>query len=113
MLGCWLLGSPFIFRGADRGDMPAIGDFVIGLLVIGFASLSFRQWPRFSHVGTLLLSAVMIFGPGIALTPHVPPAGENIMMTGLLLLLLSIVPNQTSAASHVWSSRLKAPRFKS
>lgn len=102
MLGCWMLCSPFIFRGVHRADAPTLWDFSAGLLIITFALLSFWERTHFAHIGTLLLSIVMVLGPRIALAPHVPPAGENFMMVGLLLLMFAMVPNQASQPPRAW-----------
>ncbi|PQO41124.1 hypothetical protein [Blastopirellula marina] len=105
MLGCWMLCSPFIFRGENRGDTPEIWDFAAGFLILTFALLSYWERTRYAHVGTLLLSIGMVFGPRLALAPHIPPAGENFMMIGLLLLMFALVPNQATHPPHAWRSR--------
>ena len=104
MLGCWMLCSPFIFRGEHRGDAPVIWDFTAGVLMITFALLSFWERTRYAHIGNLLLAIGMVLGPRIALAPEIPPAGENFMMIGLLLLMFAMVPNLASHPPHAWRS---------
>lgn len=100
--GCWMLCSPFIFRGEHRGELFSLWDFACGALIISFALLSYYERTRYAHVGTLVLSLAMILVPRVMLAPEVPPAGENFMMIGLLLLMFAMVPNQASRPSRAW-----------
>lgn len=101
-LGCWVLCSPFIFRAEHRGAMISLVDFACGAMIISFALLSYLERTRYAHLGTLVLSLGMIIVPRVMLAPEVPPAGENFMMIGLLLLMFAMVPNQASRPPQAW-----------
>ncbi len=107
MLGCWLLCSPFIFRGDHRGDVDTWIDFALGGLVTTMAALAFWRPTRYSHVVTLAVALMMFLVPRFTLSPEISPAGQNFMMVGLLLLMFALVPNQAFSAPQAWQHELQ------
>jgi hypothetical protein len=96
MLGGWLALSPFIFR--HTADQPALwfNDLFCALAVITFALLSF--WPplRQAHLA-ICGTALWLIGFGfVASPPPAPPALQNHILVGLLLLMFGVVPNEAS-----------------
>lgn len=102
MLGCWLLCSPFLFRGEHRDGVSPLIDFGLGSVIILFAALSFWEKTRYIHVGTLFLSVLMFAVPRLTLSPEIPPAGQNFMMIGLLLAMFAMIPNEAFSAPRAW-----------
>lgn len=106
MLGCWLLCSPFIFQGENRGDhVHYLIDFALGGTVMTLALLAHWEPTRYAHVGTLLLSAAMFLVPRFTLSPEIPPAAQNFMMIGLLLAMFALVPNEATRPPRAWRKK--------
>jgi hypothetical protein len=102
MLGVWLLLSPFIFR-----DTPAIGnywstDVTTGTAVILLSFLSFWRPLRSSHLATAVLAAWLILWAWFSAARPGPPAAQNEIIIGLLLLMLALVPNEASLPPEPW-----------
>ena len=103
MLGCWLLCSPFIFQGENRGyHVDSLIDFGLGAAVMTLALLAHWGPTRYAHVGTLILSIAMFLVPRLTLSPEIPPAAQNFMMVGLLLAMFALVPNEASRPPRAW-----------
>lgn len=102
MLGCWLAMSPFIFHhGAEDGALW-FNDLISALIVIVLALVSF--WPplRFAHVGNLAI-ALWLIAFGFWASPYpTPPALQNDIIVGLLLLMFAIVPNEATRPPRPW-----------
>jgi hypothetical protein len=102
MLGCWLALSPFIFRHA--ADQPALwfNDLFCSLAVLTFALLSFWHPLRQAHLAICGV-ALWLIGFGVLASPHpAPPALQNHILVGLLLLMCAIVPNEASLPPRPW-----------
>jgi len=106
MLGCWILCSPFIFRAENREGVSSLFDFGIGGVIVVLASLAFWEPTRYAHLGTLVLSLLMILVPRFTLSPEIPPAGQNFMMVGFLLLMFSLIPNKAFSTPRAWNDAL-------
>lgn len=102
MLGCWLLCSPFIFRADHRAGVDSLIDFGLGGLVIFLAALAFWKPTGYAHLVTLVVSLFMVLVPRFTLSPEIPPAGQNYMLVGLLLMMFAMVPNQAFATPRAW-----------
>ena len=104
-LGCWLLLTPFVFR-----DTPALGNYTVsavasGSVVILASLLSFWDRTRFAHIVTLFASFwLAAHGYFWAERPG-PPAAQNELTVGLLLLLFAILPNEINAPPRPWRGR--------
>jgi SPW repeat len=102
MLGVWLVISPLVFRGTESVDSFAVRDLSFGAAVIALSLLSFWTHTRWAHLITAVLAVALglmgYFGserPG-------PPAAQNEIAIGMLLLLLAIVPNQANQPPPAW-----------
>jgi hypothetical protein len=102
MLGVWLLLSPFIFREtAGAGDFRST-DVSTGSTVIVLSLLSFWQPLRRSHIATGVLALWLVIWAWFAAARPGPPAVQNEIVVGLLLLMLAIVPNEASSPPESW-----------
>jgi|SRR5688572_14813536 len=102
MLGCWLAISPFIFRHSEEDRVLWFSDLFAAMVVIILALVSF--WPplRFAHVANLVI-ALWLIGFGFWASPYPsPPALQNDIVVGLLLLMFAIIPNQATRPPRSW-----------
>jgi hypothetical protein len=102
MMGCWLAVSPFVFRHPPGQNALWVRDLLCAGFVITLALLSFGRGTRHAHLGIL---AVAIFLCGAAfLSPSnpPPPALQNDLVVGAILLMLAILPNEASLPPPSW-----------
>ena len=104
MIGCWLAMSPFIFGHTADDILFWTVDLVAAMLVMTLALISY--WPPLRHahlaVGLVALALILVGRFGIA--PPIPPAGQNYILVGLLLLMFALVPNNASQPPKAWLS---------
>ena len=95
MLGFWLAMSPFIFRHVPEERALWFNDLFSASIVIVLALISF--WPplRFAHLANLLVAGWLIAFGYFASYPT-PPALQNDIVVGLLLMMFAIIPNQAT-----------------
>jgi hypothetical protein len=102
MLGCWLAVSPFIFRHAADEKVLWLNDLFSALAVIMLALISF--WPplRYAHVAIVVV-ALWLIGFGFWASGYpAPPALQNDILVGLLLLMFAIIPNEANLPPPAW-----------
>ena len=102
MLGCWLALSPFIFRHAAGEKVLWLSDLFSALAVIMFALVSF--WPplRYAHLAIVVV-ALWLIGFGFWASGYpAPPAVQNDILVGLLLLMFAIIPNEANLPPRAW-----------
>jgi multisubunit Na+/H+ antiporter MnhF subunit len=102
MLGCWLAMSPFIFRHSAEDRVLWFNDLFGAMVVIMLALISF--WPplRFAHVANLVIALWLIAFGFWASSYPAPPALQNDIVVGLLLLMFAIVPNKATRPPRPW-----------
>jgi SPW repeat len=102
MLGCWLAVSPFIFRHNPEDRVLWVNDLLSATAVIVLALISF--WPplRLAHVANLAIALwLIVFGFWVSTYPT-PPALQNNVAVGLLLLMFAIIPNEANKPPRPW-----------
>lgn len=101
MLGCWLAVSPFVFRHNPADRVLWFNDLLSALAVVVLALVSF--WPplRFAHVANLAI-ALWLIAFGFWAPYPTPPALQNDIVVGLLLLMFAIVPNHANQPPRPW-----------
>jgi hypothetical protein len=110
MLGCWLAISPFIFRHSAGDKVLWFNDFISATAVIVLSVVSF--WPplRFAHIGNFAI-ALWLIAFGFWASPYpTPPALQNDIVVGLLLLMFAIVPNEAAQPPRPWRDFLASKR---
>jgi hypothetical protein len=102
MLACWLAVSPFIFRHAASERRLWWTDLGCALAVSILSLLSF--WPPLRHANLAIISVgLWLIGFGLLAAPYpTPPALQNDILVGLLLLMLAIVPNEANLPPRAW-----------
>ena len=112
MLGCWLVLSPFIFRHAAEERIFWFNDFFSATIVIVLALVSF--WPplRFAHLGNFLVALWLIAFGFWASSYPAPPALQNDIGVGLLLLMFAIIPNEATQPPKPWRDFLAKSQNK-
>lgn len=108
MLGLWLLVSPFIFGHYGQRPPLVMSDLGAGAAVILLSLATFAPSLRRAHLLNLLVAAWLV-GFGRFGFPHPAPAGaQNQILVGLVLLLLAIVPPESSRPPLSWRRHLAA-----
>ena len=108
MLGAWLVISPFVFRDTPGVDGYVVNDMVCGSLAGLFSLLCFWRPTRRAHLATLALGAwLALFGYFSAERPG-PPAAQNDLVIGLLLMVFAVVPTEASKPPVPWRAAQRA-----
>ena len=106
MLGCWLAVSPFIFRHAPEEKVLWFNDLFSAMAVIVFALLSFWAPMRFAHIVNLVIGLWLIAFGFWAVPYPTPPALQNDIVVGLLLVMFAIIPNDATRPPRAWRDLL-------
>lgn len=96
VIGLWLIVSPWLLGTATQRPVLVAVTVVGGLAALVLALMSMWPRPRRAHLVTFGVS-LALFAVGWALRAPRDPATENLVVTGLVLWMFTIVPN---AASH-------------
>lgn len=111
MLAIWLALSPFILQYPPEDTLLWVNAFVCACLVALFSLLSFWRPLRKIHLLTLAI-ALWLWGLGYSTFPgQTSPPLENSVVTGLLLLMLAIVPSHASQLSPSWQTFIRARKI--
>ncbi len=101
-LGCWLAMSAFIFRHAAEERALWFNDLLSATAVIILALLSFWRPLQFAHLANGVVGLWLIVFGFWAIPYPTPPALQNDIVVGLLLVMFAIVPNKASLPSRPW-----------
>jgi hypothetical protein len=102
MLGGWLVVSPFIF---DRSAGPAACCVMLGgALVIALSLVSFWRPLGWAHFLSGAVAAWLIGLAYLGSPRPGPPAAQNGITTGLLLLLFFLLPNEANQPPPSWKA---------
>lgn len=102
MLGCWLAVSPFVFRLSSEDRVLWFNDLFSALGVIVLALVSFWPPTQFAHVANFAIGLWLIAFGFFASSYPTPPALQNDIIVGLLLLMFAIIPNHASRPPQPW-----------
>ena len=101
-IGLWLCASPLLFRGSDSAPSPAVNSFLYGTLVIATSVLSFWEPARHARIGTALVGLwLLAFSYAAAGRPAALEL-QNLFVSGLLLILFTVVPNEANRPPRPW-----------
>lgn len=110
MLGCWLLVTPFVFRGTEAIGNYTANAVVSGALIIIASTLSFWHPLRLAHLLTLLVALWLAAHGYFSAERPGPPAAQNEMTVGLTLLLFAILPSESNKVPVPWRGSRESGR---
>jgi hypothetical protein len=102
ILGCWLVLAPFVLDYAATSPTAVRIDMAAGALLIATSLGSMAERFRYARFGTAALACGLI---AVAYLTAGQPAGapqQNEMITGLLVLMFSIIPNEANQPPRSW-----------
>jgi hypothetical protein len=99
MLGLWLAASSFVFRHDPAHGALWYNDLTCALLVVVLSLASFSERLRHSHFATV---AVGLWLMGWGYVSGAAPAFQNDLITGLVLVMLAIIPNEATQPPRSW-----------
>jgi hypothetical protein len=107
MFGAWLVISPFVFRATPGAEPYTANAVACGATIMLCSMLSFWRPLRRAHLGTLLV-ALWVAGHGYFFAERPgPPAAQNELMTGLLILIFAILPSENNAPPEPWRGTVR------
>ena len=102
MIGCWLAVSPFVFRHPPDQNAFWLRDLLCAALVMTLALLSFGRRTRRAHLGILPVGIFLCAAAFVFPSNPPPPALQNDLIVGLILVMLAILPSEASLPPVSW-----------
>lgn len=102
MLGCWLAVSPFVFRHGGDDTAFWVNDLSCASAVILLALVSWWHPLRHAHVLIAGVGLWMIAFGYLHFGGPIPPAVQNNVLMGLLLVMFGVIPNRASEPPASW-----------
>jgi hypothetical protein len=108
LVGLWCIVSPWLFGHAGTDSVRMWNDVGAGVALVVLSMASYRHSTSWAHFLSGLV-AVWLIGSGYfgAERPG-PPANQNEIVTGLLVLLLFFLPNEAGLPPESWRRELRA-----
>ena len=102
MLGAWLVIGPFVFRDTPDVHRYTMSMVLSGALIAMASTLAFWS-PAAGARYITLLTSLWLMGHGyFAAARPGPPAAQNELLTGLLILLFAVLPNDINRPPEAW-----------
>jgi len=102
LLAGWLAASPLIFQHAPEALLLWVTDLLCAVSMASFSLLSFRPALEKAHLLNLVVAAWLLGVGAFTVPSPPPPALQNEVVIGLLLLMLAIVPSHASHPPRAW-----------
>ena len=102
MLAIWLALSPFIFRHPVDARFLWVNDFACATLVALFALLSYARALQHLHLLNGLVGLWLVLSAFLVGDIPPEPGYQNFAATGLLLMMLAIVPSRSQEPPAAW-----------
>ena len=106
MLAAWLAISPYVFGHDPESTLLWAVDYGAATIVGALALLSFHRPLHRAHLGTLPVAALLVGLAFLAPEDPPPPAYQNYMGVGMLLLMFAIVPSECEQPPRRWREYL-------
>lgn len=107
-IGIWLCVSPLFFRASGASASLAVNSFVCGTVVMATSVLSFWEPARHARIGTALVGLwLLAFSYATAGRPAALEL-QNLFVSGLLLILFVVVPNEANQPPRPWRKFVSA-----
>lgn len=100
-IGAWLIISHFVFQ------TDLLADFFSGLLVIVFASISFIDKLNKMHLLQVIPAGWLLYLGYVYPTPWLPFSMQNLILSGITILMFAIIPSHASDHPRPWKKFLK------
>ncbi|HUG89597.1 MAG TPA: SPW repeat protein [Planctomycetaceae bacterium] len=109
MFGCWLGMSPFIFGFSPEQVLWWVNCLAGAVAVMAFALVS--VWPplRHAHLLNCAVAAWLIGHAYLTRSDPVPPALQNQVLVGWLLIMFGVLPNHAHRPPKGWDEFEEAP----
>lgn len=112
VIAAWLGLSWLIFRYTPDLTAMRINDLICMVLILVFSLITYKDRFRYCHllnflIGLWLIGWVFYSGTGVDFGPH-----QNYMVTGLLLLMLAVIPARTKEPPLPWVEFLAKKKNK-
>jgi len=104
MLGCWLLMSPFIFQHSEKEIALWVNDLSVGIVLIVGSLASYWKRTFWAHWLFLPIGLWLIGFGRFSYSPPLPRGYQNEIITGILLLMFAIVPNEATQPPKSWQN---------
>lgn len=101
VLACWLAVSPFIFNHPADAAFLWYSDYACALAIILISSLGLSPRIEKVHLLNLVVSAYLI-GVGFTVAAPPPPAYQNYVVVGVVLLVFAVIPTPTTLPPWSW-----------
>lgn len=101
MLACWLAISPFVFRHDPDATFLWASDLACAAVVAALSLGSFWRPAHWLHLLILVVSAWLVAVGFVGGYPA-PPARQNDIIVGILLLLLAVIPSYADQPPEKW-----------
>lgn len=96
MLGVWLVITPLVFRGTEDVERYALNAVVSGSVIITASLMAFWRRTGWMRLVTLAASCWLAGHGYLSAVRPGPPAAQNEIMIGLILLLFAMLPNHVN-----------------
>ena len=109
LMGLWLCVSPFVFDASSSDSLLTANGLACGAIVVAASALSYWERTRHARVATALVGLwLLAFSYATAGRPADLEL-QNLFVTGLLLLLFVVVPNEANRPPRTWREFVLPP----
>jgi hypothetical protein len=102
MIACWLLVTPLVFRGTAAIADYALSSAAAGTIVALIALLDLSWHLRFARFVTLAVGIGLIVHGYVSAARPGPPAAQNELVAGLMLMMFAVLPNHVNQPPRPW-----------
>lgn len=101
MLACWLAVSPLVFRVPPEQTGIWAADLAVAFVIMTLAFLSWWHRTRRAHLFTIPVALALGLW-GYLQSEPIPPAHQNHVAIGLLLIMHAILPSEGLQPPDPW-----------
>ena len=102
MLAGWLAMSPFIFRHPIDAPQLWWNDFGCAALIAAASLCAFWGCARRAHLLNVLIAFWLLGFSYLSIADPASPAAQNGIVVGLILLMLAIIPSESTLPPKPW-----------
>lgn len=102
MLACWLAVTPFVFEGDSASVSTRVVSWTSAAAVMTFSLVSYWPPARRAYLLTALTGLVIGGWAYFAASDPASPVHQNFVVTGLLLMMMGILPCYNNRPPAAW-----------